>query len=369
MNQEAAVTDKKILIAGVLFSRASKVEYFRISEGEYRFHDMVVVTEDNAEIIGRIIVPPREVAANSVATNIRPILRKASQADLDKNNINLEKAREYFDLCAKKIIEKGLLMKLVDVFLEETRVIFFFYAEERVDFRALVKDLASAFHTRIEMRQIGARDAAKAIGALGPCGLPCCCETYLNEFVSISIAMAKNQGLSPNPAKLTGMCGKLKCCLSYENSTYLEERKGMIPCGTRVDTPDGTGTIVENDVLRHICTVRMESEERVEQKKFKCELCQLAKAGVEKKPEVRNQRPEGAEDRKPVVRNSRPVPKYALPEAPAEEKKQEAGNMKQEGGGERRQETGNRRPEGRRPDNRNRRPDSRGGRRDNRGRR
>jgi cell fate regulator YaaT (PSP1 superfamily) len=208
-----------------------------------------------------------------VATNIRPVIRKATKDDLEKQSFDLEKAREFFDLCAKKVIEKDLPMKLVDVFLEEARVIFFFFAEERVDFRGLVKDLAGHLHRRIEMRQIGARDAAKAIGALGPCGLTCCCETYLNEFMPISIAMAKNQGLSPNPAKLTGMCGKLKCCLSYENEAYLEERKELPPGGSKVKTPEGPGVVIDHDVLKHVCLVRMDGEDRMDQRKFKCEDC------------------------------------------------------------------------------------------------
>jgi len=278
MNKEPEKKDdlapeKKVRITGILFSRASKVEYFRADDMTLGFHDSVIVNEDNSEVVGRVIIPPREVPINFVATNIKPVLRKASDADLEKHNINLEKALQYFELCSQKILEKNLPMKLVDVFMEEGRAIFFFFAEERVDFRTLVKELASSIHKRIEMRQIGARDAAKAIGAVGPCGLTCCCESYLKEFISISIAMAKNQGLSPNPAKLTGMCGKLKCCLAYENEQYLEARKDLPPTGSKVETPDGVGIVIDHDVLRHICLVRLEGEDRPEQKKFKCEEC------------------------------------------------------------------------------------------------
>jgi len=268
-------SEKKILITGVLFSRASKVEYFQVVNIDLKFHDLVIVNEDNSEVVGRVIIPPREVPSSFVATNIKPVLRKASNQDLEKHNVNLEKALQFFDICSQKILEKNLPMKLVDVFLEEGRIIFFFFAEERVDFRSLVKELANTIHKRIEMRQIGARDAAKAIGAVGPCGLTCCCESYLKEFISISIAMAKNQGLSPNPAKLTGMCGKLKCCLAYENEQYLEERKNIPPSGSKVKTPEGAGIVVDLDVLRHICVVNLDDDDRSEQKRFKCGDCQI----------------------------------------------------------------------------------------------
>lgn len=265
-------------VAGVHFSRASKVEFYLADDTPLSIHDLVVVDGEHGHAIGRVIVPPREVPTTDVATNIKKILRKANEEDIEKHNQAMEKAREAFELCEKKIIEKNLLMKLVDVSFEDNKAIFFFFAEERVDFRALVKDLASALHMRIEMRQIGARDEAKALGALGPCGLVCCCETYLSEFSSISISMAKNQGLSPNPAKLTGMCGKLKCCLSYENETYLNERKELPPVGTKVETSEGRGTVTSLDVLKHVCKVRLDKRDEdgnTEEIKCPCSGCKI----------------------------------------------------------------------------------------------
>lgn len=256
-------------IAGVHFSKASKLEFYLAEGIELSIHDLVMVKGEHGNVLGRIIVPPRDVPAADVATNIKNILRKANGEDIDRHNHDLEKAREHLVLCEKKIQERGLPMKLIDVALEDSKIIFFFFAEERIDFRALVKDLASTLHMRIEMRQIGARDEAKAIGALGPCGLACCCEKFLTEFKSISIAMAKTQGLSPNPAKLTGMCGKLKCCLNYENEIYIEERKSLPPVGARVKTPDGPGVITNLDVLKHMCSVRLDNPE--DNKEFKCE--------------------------------------------------------------------------------------------------
>lgn len=278
-------------VAGVHFSRASKIEFYLAEGLDLRIHDLVVVKGDHGNIIGRVIVPPRDVPSADVATNIKPIIRKANDDDVEKHNQDLEKAKESFDICQKKILEKNLPMKLVDVAFEDNKAIFFFFAEERVDFRALVKDLASLIHMRIEMRQIGARDEAKAIGALGPCGIVCCCETYLSEFSPISIAMAKNQGLSPNPAKLTGMCGKLKCCLAYENETYLGERKELPPVGAKVETAKGKGTITSLDILKHNCTVRIESGENYEELKCPCSECKILSKpkGQEKEKEKEDQ--------------------------------------------------------------------------------
>lgn len=262
-------------LAGVHFSRASKIEYYIAGDIDISVHDLVVVKGDHGNIIGRVTVPPKEVKVSDIATNIKPILRKATPEDLEKYNQNLERAREAFELCQRKILEKGLPMKLVDVSFEDNKAIFFFFAEERVDFRSLVKDLAGALHMRIEMRQIGARDEAKAIGALGPCGIVCCCETYLSEFTPISITMAKNQGLSPNPAKLTGMCGKLKCCLYYENETYLNERKELPPLGAKVEIKEGKGVITNLDILKHNCTVRIDTGDGYEEFKCKCSDCKI----------------------------------------------------------------------------------------------
>lgn len=271
-NKENNVTRR---IAGIHFSKASKLEFYLAEDVELSLHDMVVVKGEHGNFLGRVIVPPRDVPTTAVATNIKNILRKANKEDIDQHDRDLEKAREHMGLCAKKVQERALPMKLIDVAIEENKIVFFFFAEERIDFRALVKDLASALHMRIEMRQIGARDEAKAIGALGPCGLACCCEKFLTEFKPISIAMAKTQGLSPNPAKLTGMCGKLKCCLNYENEIYIDERKLLPPVGARVKTPEGTGVITNLDVLKHVCSVRLDDPENDKELRCECSKCEL----------------------------------------------------------------------------------------------
>jgi cell fate regulator YaaT (PSP1 superfamily) len=262
-------------VAGVLFSRAGKIEFFLADGIEAKTHDLVVIKGDHQNVVGRLIVEPKDVPSSDVATNIRQILRKAAPDDIEQFNQIQEKARQGLELCARKAAEKGLPMKLIDVSYEDNKAIFFFFAEERVDFRALVKELASALHMRIEMRQVGSRDEAKAIGALGPCGEVCCCERFLKEFNSIGIAMAKTQGLTPNPAKLTGMCGKLKCCLHYENATYLEERKNLPPVGSKVKTSSGQGVITALDVLKHQCTVRVDKEDGFEEVRCPCQECEV----------------------------------------------------------------------------------------------
>ncbi|MBI2091962.1 MAG: hypothetical protein HYT75_03070 [Deltaproteobacteria bacterium] len=272
---EKALNKQTRKVAGVHFSKAGKIEYYLAENIELLAHDLVVIKGDHGNIMGRVIVPSRFVSMDDIATNIKSILRKATSEDINNHDMEMEHAREGLELCNQKIKESGLPMKLVDVSYEDNKAIFFFFAEERIDFRALVKDMASSLHMRIEMRQIGARDEAKALGSLGPCGLVCCCETFLTEFSSISISMAKNQGLSPNPAKLTGMCGKLKCCLSYENCTYQEERKEMPPIGAKVKTNDGTGTVTGLDILKHVCQVRLDETEEREERRYKCDCCHL----------------------------------------------------------------------------------------------
>jgi len=262
-------------VAGVCFSRAGKMEFFLCEGVELKTHDFVVVKGEHGNHIGRVVVPKKEVPADSLPTNSKSILRKARPEDIERHNQEMEKARECFEICDKRIKERSLPMKLVDVDLEEGKAIFFFFAEERVDFRSLVKDLAGELHMRIEMRQIGARDEAKAIGSIGPCGLVCCCERFLNEFNSISISMAKNQGLTPNPAKLTGMCGKLKCCLHYENETYTEARKGLPSSNAKVEIKEGRGQIISLDILKGTCQVRLDDPDKSDIIKCNCSDCKV----------------------------------------------------------------------------------------------
>lgn len=263
MNEEEIKTEEKVetkRIVGVRFSTAGKEHLFDAGEHELEMYEFVVVEGDKGPIIGRISMPPFEKNATKVATNIRKVVRKANEEDVEKKQKNREEAMRAFKICQEKIAEHGLLMKLVDVnvLTGDTKSIFYFTAEERVDFRALVKDLATTLHMRIEMRQIGARDASKCIGGIGSCGMVCCCARHLKDFKSIAIQMAKNQGLSPNPAKLTGMCGKLKCCLSYENEMYSKLKKRLPSIGSEVETVKGKGIVNSIDVPRQLVSVYLE---------------------------------------------------------------------------------------------------------------
>lgn len=262
-------------IVGVRFSKAGKIQYFASETEDIKLHDLVVVECEHGERVVLVTVPPKKISKGEIATNIKRVIRVASEEDINKYNTETERGLELLRICEEKCQELGLPMKFVDVELEEKKAIFYFFSEERVDFRGLVKELASRLHIRIEMRQIGARDEAKAVGSLGPCGLICCCESYLKEFQSISIQMAKTQGLAPNPQKLTGMCGKLRCCLAYENEFYFEERKHLPPPGAYVKTPDGCGTVVELNVLRRLCHVRLDGAETNEKIRVPCDSCQV----------------------------------------------------------------------------------------------
>lgn len=249
---------QKKLVVGVQFRLAGKIYTFTTSE-ECLVHGKAVIVEtEGGSALGYVIVPPHEMSGNNLPQNLKKVLHVATDEEIKENKIRREKSLEYFDICEEKIRSNNLQMKLVDVQLEENgkKIVFIFYAEDRIDFRNLVKELAQALHTRIEMRQIGARDDAKNVGALGPCGLETCCSKHLRQFESISISMAKHQGLAPNPAKLTGMCGKLKCCLSYEHEVYNEYRKDLPKIGLSVSTPHGSGKISGHNILKRECTVK-----------------------------------------------------------------------------------------------------------------
>lgn len=193
----------------------------------------------------------RQVSEDEIVKTLKPIIRIANEDDKLRHKINLEKKTHALEVCEGKILDHGLPMKLIDMeyTFDNNKVIFYFTADGRVDFRELVRDLASYFKVRIELRQIGVRDHTKKIGGLAPCGRECCCKSFLGEFTPISITMAKNQGLSLNPHKISGLCGRLLCCLRYEDSMYEEALKGMPLVGDIVETADGLGTVVKRDPL------------------------------------------------------------------------------------------------------------------------
>ena len=245
-------------IVGVRFKRVSKIYYFdpkglTLAEGT-----RVIVETSRGVEIGTVVLANRMVDEKDCYLPLSPVLRVATPEDLAKDAKNREKEKSALKICEEKIAKHKLGMTLVDVeyTFDNSKIIFSFVAEGRVDFRELVKDLASVFRTRIELRQIGARDETKALGALGTCGRVCCCKRFLSEFVPVSVRMAKDQGMSTNPTKITGACGKLICCLSYEENVYEDAFKTMPRVGYTVSTPDGVGVACEVSVLNETVKVR-----------------------------------------------------------------------------------------------------------------
>ena len=206
------------------------------------------------------------VMDTSVIQPLRNVVRIATADDLRVAELNKRREKEAFEICQQKIAEHGLDMRLVDVEcnFEGNKTMFFFTSDGRVDFRELVKDLAGIFRNRIELRQIGVRDEAKMIGGIGICGRPYCCSQFLDDFQPVSTKMAKVQSLSLNPAKISGSCGRLMCCLKYENDIYMEMRKGMPEVGEKIRTPDGLGKVVDTNLLQNIIRVRLYLDEKPE---------------------------------------------------------------------------------------------------------
>ena len=226
----------------------------------------MIVDTVRGQSFGQVITGVREIAEESLDAPLKPILRIATNDDIIHMNDNDAFEKKAFDVCFRKIEEHQLEMKLVQVeqTFDNSKLIFYFTANGRVDFRSLVKDLASVFHTRIELRQIGVRDEARMIGGLGPCGLPICCGVFLGDFQPVSIKMAKEQNLSLNPTKISGVCGRLMCCLKFEDDHYVKTRKRMPKLGKDVETPDGFGTVVDLNVLKETVSVRVHHEDSSE---------------------------------------------------------------------------------------------------------
>ncbi len=238
-------------IVGVQFKNMGKVYSFDAADKTYKKGDSVVVDTARGIEVGKVVYGNRETDLSELQSPLKPILRTATPDDLRRAEENRAREAEAMRLCQQKINDHKLDMKLVDVeyTLDGSKILFYFTADGRVDFRELVKDLASAFHTRIELRQIGVRDEAKLLGGLGICGQPFCCARFLSDFQPVSIKMAKEQGLSPNPAKISGSCGRLLCCLKYEQDAYDFLRKETPRPGTHVSTPEGKGVITDVSLL------------------------------------------------------------------------------------------------------------------------
>ena len=238
-------------IIGVRFKHTGKIYYFSPNGKTVKHGDFVIVETSRGVECGQVVLSNREVEDSKIVQPLKPIISVAGEKDMKTIERNKQKAKEAFDICLNKIKEHKLEMNLIDVeyTFDANKILFYFTAEGRIDFRDLVKDLASVFRTRIELRQIGVRDEAKMLGGLGVCGRPFCCSSFLSEFAPVSIKMAKEQGLSLNPTKISGTCGRLMCCLKYEQDVYDELLKITPKVGAIVNTPDGKGSVIDVNLI------------------------------------------------------------------------------------------------------------------------
>ncbi|MCF2554711.1 PSP1 domain-containing protein [Faecalicatena contorta] len=245
-------------VIGVRFRPAGKIYFFAPGKLNIRTGDKVIVETARGVEFGSVVTGPKEVEDEQITQPLKSVIRVATKDDVRKEEKNREKEKEAFEICLEKIRKHGLEMKLIDAeyTFDNNKVLFYFTADGRIDFRELVKDLASVFRTRIELRQIGVRDETKIRGGIGICGRPLCCHTYLSEFAPVSIKMAKEQNLSLNPTKISGVCGRLMCCLTNEEETYEELNSHLPSNGDHVTTPEGLhGDVQSVNVLRQLVKV------------------------------------------------------------------------------------------------------------------
>lgn len=261
-------------VIGVRFRNVGKIYYFSPKELEIKSGDHVIVETARGVEYGSVVLPPRDVEDEKVVQPLKEVIRIAGPQDDKKEESNRKKEKEAYQICLKKIKEHGLEMKLIDVeyTFDNNKVLFYFTADGRIDFRELVKDLAAIFKTRIELRQIGVRDETKILGGIGICGRALCCHTYLSEFAPVSIKMAKEQNLSLNPTKISGVCGRLMCCLKNEEETYEELNRKLPVVGDRVNTPEGLrGEVQSVNVLRQLVKVIVDVDDEKEIREYAVE--------------------------------------------------------------------------------------------------
>lgn len=276
-------------VVGIRFKKVGKIYYFDGNDAKYEVGEHVIVETSRGIEYGTVAIPKKEVKQEDIVSPLKKIIRKATAEDDEQVKKNIVKQLDAFNVCNEKIKKHKLDMKLVDVeyTFDNNKVLFYFTADGRIDFRELVRDLASVFKTRIELRQIGVRDEAKMIGGLGICGRPFCCSTYLGEFEPVSIKMAKEQNLSLNPTKISGTCGRLMCCLKNEQAAYEDLIKKTPNVGSLVKTPDGKGVVSSVSILKGIVSVAIENGTEKEIKDYKTdEIKILKKAAVKDEEKV-----------------------------------------------------------------------------------
>ncbi len=304
--QEEAPMPNNVTVVDIQFRSGSKVYFFDPDGLELKAGDHVIMDTARGHEFGYCSGGNHQVPAKDIVPPLRKILRVATEKDERINNENIQKEKKAFEICQQKIQAHGLDMQLVsaECAFDGSKIIFFFTADGRVDFRELVKNLASVFRTRIELRQIGVRDKAKMVGGLGICGRPFCCKEFLDDFQPVSIKMAKTQNLSLNPTKISGTCGRLMCCLKYEQEAYEDLLKNSPKNESFVDTVDGRGTVIDVNLLRQSVRVRMEdAPETIGTYKY-CDICVL-RNGKAKKTD-----PPIPKDLAPISSKPRPAKKF-----------------------------------------------------------
>ncbi len=276
-------------IIGVKFKNTAKIYYFSPEEGDddYKEGDGVIVETAKGLEYASVVFGVKDLPDEEITHPLKPIVRKATEKDERRIKENSEKIPEAMSFAEEKIRELGLEMKLIgcEYSFDGKKLSFFFSADSRIDFRELVKLLAGRFHLRIELRQVGIRDETKILGGIAPCGRTCCCASCLSDFGKVTIKMAKNQGLHLNPSKISGLCGRLMCCLEYENDYYAEACKKVPKVGSSVGTPEGEGTVVSNDMLKMITKVKIGKDGGEVYKDFPVDRLKF-KRGVQKEEET-----------------------------------------------------------------------------------
>ncbi len=268
-----------VKIVGVKFNHTCKIYYFSPNGLELFKGDGVIVETARGVEYGKVVIAPTEVDDSEIVSPLKPVTRKATKKDEETVKAHENKVPYIIEVATKEVEKCGLEMKIVDAEypFDNSKIIIYFTAPNRIDFRELVKSLATVLKQRIDLRQIGTRDETKILGGIAPCGRVCCCKSFLPDFKKVTIKMAKNQGLSLNPAKISGLCGRLMCCLEYENEPYAEAYKKMPKVGSEVTTPDGKATVISNNMLKMLVKTKtvlkdgslLYNEYKLEDVKFK----------------------------------------------------------------------------------------------------
>ena len=364
-------------VIGVRFRTAGKVYFFDPLQFDIKRGDHVIVETARGIEFGTVVAGVHEVEDDKVIQPLKPVMRIAGERDIEQEAANKEKEKEAFKICKEKILKHGLEMKLIDAeyTFDNNKVLFYFTADGRIDFRELVKDLASVFKTRIELRQIGVRDETKIRGGIGICGRPLCCHSYLSDFVPVSIKMAKEQNLSLNPTKISGVCGRLMCCLKNEEDTYEELNRKLPGVGDYVQTSDGLhGEVQSVNVLRQLVKVLVEVGDEKELKEYEADTLQFKRRRGKKGGQELSKEEQRELEKLEQIEEKEEAEERAEKRAEkrAEQQKERPDRREQRADGENRGDS--RRRDGRRDDNRrnnNRGENNRGGenqnRNDNRG--